>query len=240
MNVRLVAARRPAPPTAWPATASAPFQARRRAATSPPLWTTSTSTDRDDSFATEAAASGASRRPPLAPELDESEQRPTRGAGTCWLLLSTRMRASPPPGRCSRPLGTEAGPKAAAAIFSPQGHFPLAPAAHDRRIPSTADDVGDEREQETRDLAGRIRRNHVRPRATARARGPTGSERRIAARAETAPCAHGRASARADEGTVIRGVICTDDGATRSAARSSQTSLPPASERNRRLTWPAS
>ena len=114
MNVRLVAARRPAPPTAWPATASAPFQARRRAATSPPLWTTSTSTDRDDSFATEAAASGASRRPPL--ELDESEQRPTRGAGTCWLLLSTRMRASPPPGRCSRPLGTEAGPKAAAAI----------------------------------------------------------------------------------------------------------------------------
>src|SRR5215217_6804434 len=60
-----------APPTAWPGTASAPFQARRRAATSPPLWTTSTSTDRDDSFATEAAASGASRRPPLAPELDD-------------------------------------------------------------------------------------------------------------------------------------------------------------------------
>ena len=175
MNVRRVAARRPVPPTAWPATASAPFQARRRAATSPPLWTTSTSKDRDDSFATEAAASGASRRPPLAPELDGSEQRPTRGAGTCWLLLSTRMRASPPPGRRSRP---------------------------------------------------RSRSN--------------GSERRIAARAETAPCAHGRASARADEGTVIRGVICTDDGATRSAARSSQTSLPPASERNRRLTWPAS
>ena len=150
-----------APPTAWPGTASAPFQARRRAATSPSLWTTSTSKDRDDSFATEAAASGASRRPPL--ELDESEQRPTRGAGTCWLHLSTRMRASPPPGRCSRPLGTEAGPKAAAAIFSPQSHFPLAPAAHDRRIPSTADDVGDEREQETRDLAGRIRRNTCGP-----------------------------------------------------------------------------
>ena len=26
---------------------------------------------------------------PLAAELDESEQRPTRGARTCWLLLST-------------------------------------------------------------------------------------------------------------------------------------------------------
>ena len=94
VNVRHIVDERPAgrgastaPPTAWPATASAPFQARRRAATSPPLWTTSTSKDRDDSFATEAAASGASRRPPLAPELGESEQRPTRGAGTCWLLL---------------------------------------------------------------------------------------------------------------------------------------------------------
>ena len=41
---------------------------------------------------------------PLAAELDESEQWPTRGAGTCWLLLP-RMRASPSV-RHSRPLGT--------------------------------------------------------------------------------------------------------------------------------------
>jgi hypothetical protein len=203
VNVRHMVDERPAgrgastaPPTAWPGTASAPFQARRRAATSPSLWTTSTSKDRDDSFATEAAASGASRRPPL--ELDESEQRPTRGAGTCWLHLSTRMRASPPPGRCSRPLGTEAGPKAAAAIFSPQGHFPLAPAAHDRRIPSTADDVGDEREQETRDLAGRIRRNTCGPPGNCSRSRSNGQRAAHCGASRDRPLRHGRASARAD------------------------------------------
>jgi hypothetical protein len=43
------------------------------------------------------------------------------------------------------------------------------------------DYVGDEREQERRNLAGPSRRNTVRPRTSARARGPTGSEQRIAA-----------------------------------------------------------
>ena len=38
---------------------------------------------------------------PLAAELDESEQRQARGAGTCWLFLS-RMRASPPLGTRTR------------------------------------------------------------------------------------------------------------------------------------------